>query len=126
QLPPAGATMYVARLISTAVVLELGPVLAALMIAGRVGSGIASEIASMKVTEQIDALRAEGTDPVKKLATTRLVACVLMIPVLTIITNGLAIFGGWLIGRLSLGIDSYFYWALGLPAFRQRDIVLGV
>ena len=65
---PAGATMYVSRLISTSVVLGLGPVLAALMIAGRVGSGIASEIASMKVTEQIDALRAEGTDPIQKLA----------------------------------------------------------
>src|SRR5437667_9075834 len=60
QLQPYGATMYVSRLISTSVVLELGPVLAALMIAGRVGSGIASEIASMKVTEQIDALRAEA------------------------------------------------------------------
>ena len=60
QLEPYGATMYVSRLISTSVVRELGPVLAALMIAGRVGTGIASEIASMKVTEQLDALRAEG------------------------------------------------------------------
>src|SRR5881296_4000812 len=126
QLEPYGAVQYISRLISTSVVLELGPVLAALMIAGRVGSGIASEIASMKVTEQIDALRAEGTDPVKKLATTRLVACVLMIPVLTIITNGIAIFGGWLIARLSLGIDSYFYWTWAFEAIEQRDIVLGL
>jgi len=126
QLQPYGATMYVSRLISTSVVLELGPVLAALMIAGRVGSGIASEIASMKVTEQIDALRAEGTDPIQKLASTRLVACVLMIPVLTIITNGIAIFGGWLIARLSLGIDSYFYWTWAFEAIEQRDIVLGL
>ena len=126
QLEPFGATMYVSRLISTSVVRELGPVLAALMIAGRVGSGIASEIASMKVTEQIDALRAEGTDPIRKLATTRLVACVLMIPVLTIITNGVAIFGGWLIARLYLGIDSYFYWTWAFEAIQQRDIVLGL
>ncbi len=126
QLEPYGATMYVSRLISTSVVRELGPVLAALMIAGRVGSGIASEIASMKVTEQIDALRAEGTDPIRKLATTRLVACVLMIPVLTIITNGVAIFGGWLIARLYLGIDSYFYWTWAFEAIQQRDIVLGL
>lgn len=126
QLEPYGATMYVSRLISTSVVRELGPVLAALMIAGRVGSGIASEIASMKVTEQIDALRAEGTDPIRKLATTRLVACVLMIPVLTIITNGIAIFGGWLIARLYLGIDSYFYWTWAFEAIQQRDIVLGL
>ena len=126
QLEPYGATIYVSRLISTSVVRELGPVLAALMIAGRVGSGIASEIASMKVTEQIDALRAEGTDPIQKLATTRLVACVLMIPVLTIITNGIAIFGGWLIARLYLGIDSYFYWTWAFEAIQQRDIVVGL
>ena len=126
QLEPYGATIYVSRLISTSVVRELGPVLAALMIAGRVGSGIASEIGSMKVTEQLDALRAEGTDPIQKLASTRLVACVLMIPVLTIITNGVAIFGGWLIARLYLGIDSYFYWTWAFEAIQQRDIVLGL
>ncbi len=120
QLEPYGASMYVSRLISTSVVRELGPVLAALMIAGRVGSGIASEIASMQVTEQIDALRAEGTDPIRKLAT------LLMIPLLTIITNGIAIFGGWLVARLYLGIDSYFYWTWAFEAIRQRDIVLGL
>ncbi len=102
QLEPYGAGMYVSRLISTSVVRELGPVLAALMIAGRVGTGIASEIASMQVTEQIDALRAEGTDPIQKLATTRLVACVLMVPVLTILANGIAISGGLLVARLYL------------------------
>jgi phospholipid/cholesterol/gamma-HCH transport system permease protein len=126
QLEPYGATIYVSRLISTSVVRELGPVLAALMIAGRVGSGIASELASMQVTEQIDALRAEGTDPIQKLVTTRLVACVLMIPLLTIITNGVAIFGGWLIARLYLGIDSYFYWTWAFEALTPRDMFLGL
>ena len=126
QLEPYGATMYVSRLISTSVVRELGPVLAALMIAGRVGTGIASEIASMKVTEQLDALRAEGTDPIQKLAATRLLACVLVIPLLTIITNGVAILGGWMIARLYLGIDSYFYWTWAFEALRQRDLVLGL
>ncbi|MEK6549874.1 MAG: ABC transporter permease, partial [Nitrospirota bacterium] len=70
QLEPYGAVPYVSKLVSASVVRELGPVLAALMIAGRVGSGIASELATMQVTEQIDALRAEGTDPIKKLITT--------------------------------------------------------
>ncbi|WP_447972518.1 MlaE family ABC transporter permease [Nitrospira sp. Kam-Ns4a] len=126
QLEPYGAVMYVSRLISTSVVRELGPVLAALMIAGRVGSGIASEIASMKVTEQIDALRAEGTDPIRKLATTRLVACLVMIPVLTVITNAIAIAGGWLVARLYLGIDSFFYWTWAFEALRLRDLVQGV
>jgi phospholipid/cholesterol/gamma-HCH transport system permease protein len=126
QLQPYGATMYVSRLISASVVRELGPVLAALMIAGRVGSGIASEIASMKVTEQIDALRAEGTDPIQKLAASRLVACVLMIPVLTIITNAMAMLGGWVIARLYLSIDSYLYWTWALAGIKQHDIVLGL
>jgi phospholipid/cholesterol/gamma-HCH transport system permease protein len=126
QLEPYGATIYVSRLISTSVVRELGPVLAALMIAGRVGTGIASEIASMKVTEQIDALRAEGTDPIQKLATTRLVACLLMIPMLTIIANAIAILGGWLIARLYLSIDSYFYWTWAFEAIGPRDLALGL
>src|SRR5437899_909174 len=94
QLEPYGAVQYISRLISTSVVRELGPVLAALMIAGRVGSGIASELASMQVTEQIDALRAEETDPIKKLVTPRLVASVIMVPVLTVLTNGIALLGG--------------------------------
>ncbi|HET9961393.1 MAG TPA: ABC transporter permease [Nitrospiraceae bacterium] len=126
QLEPYGAMIYVSRLISTSVVRELGPVLAALMIAGRVGTGIASELASMTVTEQIDALRAEGTDPVHKLATTRLIACLLMIPLLTVIADGVAMFGGWLVARLYLGIDSYFYWSWAFEALRQRDLVLGL
>ena len=125
QLEPYGATIYVSRLISTSVVRELGPVLASLMIAGRVGTGIASEIASMTVTEQIDALRAEGTDPIHKLATTRLIACLCMIPLLTIIADGIAMCGGWLVARLYLGIDSYFYWTWAFEALRQRDLVLG-
>ncbi|MGQ0810971.1 MAG: MlaE family ABC transporter permease [Nitrospiraceae bacterium] len=126
QLEPYGATIYVSRLISTSVVRELGPVLAALMIAGRVGTGIASELASMTVTEQIDALRAEGTDPIHKLATTRLLACIAMIPLLTMITDGIAILGGWLVARLYLGIDSYFYWTWAFEALRQGDLVLGL
>ncbi len=126
QLEPYGATMYVSRLISTSVVSELGPVLASLMIAGRVGTGIASEIASMKVTEQLDALRAEGTDPIRKLAGTRLAACLVMIPILTIITSGIAMLGGWLVARLYLGIDSYFYWTWAFEALHKRDIVLGL
>ncbi len=126
QLEPYGATIYVSRLISESVVRELGPVLAALMIAGRVGTGIASEIASMKVTEQIDALRAEGTDPIQKLAATRLIACILMIPILTIITDCIAILGGWLVARLYLAIDSYFYWTWAFEAVQIDDLVLGL
>jgi phospholipid/cholesterol/gamma-HCH transport system permease protein len=126
QLQPFGAVPYVSRLVSTSVVRELGPVLAALMIAGRVGTGIASELASMQVTEQIDALRAEGTDPIKKLVTTRLLACLLMVPVLTVITDGVAMAGGYLIARLYLNIDSFFYWTWAFEALRSIDLVYGV
>ena len=126
QLQPFGAVPYVSRLVSTSVVRELGPVLAALMIAGRVGTGIASELASMQVTEQIDTLRAEGTDPIKKLVTTRLLACLLMVPVLTVITNGVAMAGGYLIARLYLNIDSFFYWTWAFEALRSIDLVYGV
>ena len=116
QLEPYGAVQYISRLISTSVVRELGPVLAALMIAGRVGSGIASELASMQVTEQIDALRAEGTDPIKKLVTPRLVASLIMVPVLTVITNGIALLGGFLIAN--------FY--LAFEALRFHDLIYGL
>jgi phospholipid/cholesterol/gamma-HCH transport system permease protein len=126
QLEPYGAVPYVSRLVSTSVVRELGPVLAALMIAGRVGSGIASELASMQVTEQIDALRAEGTDPIKKLVTTRLLATLIMVPVLTVITNGVAIFGGYVIARFYLSIDSFFYWTWAFEALRLVDLVYGL
>jgi phospholipid/cholesterol/gamma-HCH transport system permease protein len=126
QLEPYGATIYVSRLVSTSVVRELGPVLAALMIAGRVGTGIASELASMQVTEQIDAMRAEGTDPIQKLVSTRLIACILMIPILTILTDGIGMVGGWLIATVTLSIDSYFYWTWALEALLPRDLALGL
>jgi phospholipid/cholesterol/gamma-HCH transport system permease protein len=126
QLEPYGATIYVSKLISASVVRELGPVLAALMIAGRVGTGIASEIASMKVTEQLDALRAEGTDPVQKLVTTRVIACVLMIPVLTVLTDGIALIGGWTVAVTALSINSYFYWTWALQAIGIQDVLLGL
>lgn len=126
QLEPYGAVMYVSRLLSTSVVREMGPVLAGLMIAGRVGSGIASELASMMVTEQIDALRAEGTDPIKKLVSTRLVASLIMVPVLTVIMNGIAIFGGFFIARFYLSIDSFFFWTWAFEALRSHDLIFGL
>src|SRR5881296_3919906 len=126
QLQPFGAVPYVSRLVSTSVVRELGPVLAALMIAGRVGTGIASELASMQVTEQIDALRAEGTDPIKKLVSPRLVASLIMVPVLTIITNGIALLGGFVIAHFYLSIDPYFYWTWAFEALRLHDLIYGL
>ena len=85
---------------------ELGPVLTALMVAGRNSSGIASELGSMKVTEQIDAMRALGTDPIQKLVTPRLIATSVMLPLLTIIADFMGMFGGWVIAHFVLSIES--------------------
>jgi phospholipid/cholesterol/gamma-HCH transport system permease protein len=105
-----GATLFVGGLVTASMVRELGPVLAGLTVAGRVGSGIAAELGSMKVTEQIDALNTLGTDPIKKLVTPRLVALVIMLPVLTIINDVVGIIGGSIIGSLVVGIPTGVYW----------------
>ena len=110
QLRTFGATMYIGRLVAGSMIRELGPVLAGLMVAGRVGSGIAAQLGSMKVTEQIDALNTLGTDPIKKLVTPRVIAALVMLPVLTIINDMVGIFGGNLIASLMLGLPTSLYW----------------
>lgn len=110
QLQTFGATMYIGRLVAGSMIRELGPVLAGLMVAGRVGSGIAAQLGSMKVTEQIDALNTLGTDPIKKLATPRVLAALVMLPVLTIINDMVGIIGGNIIATLMLGLPSSLYW----------------
>jgi phospholipid/cholesterol/gamma-HCH transport system permease protein len=104
-----GATIYIGRLVGSSMVRELGPVLTALMVAGRVGAGIAAQLGSMKVTEQIDALNVLGTDPIKKLVTPRLVAAMLMLPVLTVITDLIGILGGLLIAVVKLDLTADLY-----------------
>lgn len=126
QLAPIGAVHQVAKLISLTFVREVGPVLAAIMIAGRVGSAIAAELASMKATEQVDAIRAMGIDPIKTLVTPRLIACVVMVPMLTILLDAAAMVGGWLISVLYLGRDPLFYWVLSGSALRWSDLALGL
>jgi len=110
QLRTFGATQYIGSLVSASMIRELGPVLAGLMVAGRVGSGVAAQIGSMRVTEQIDALTTLGTDPIKKLVTPRLLAGLIMLPVLTVINDLVGILGGNLIARVYVGLPSSFYW----------------
>src|ERR1700712_5589955 len=110
SLQTFGATMYIGRLVSASMIRELGPVLAGLMVAGRVGSGIAAQLGSMRVTEQIDALNTLGTDPIKKLVTPRVLAALVMLPVLTIINDFVGIVGGNLIATLLIGIPTGQYW----------------
>jgi phospholipid/cholesterol/gamma-HCH transport system permease protein len=99
-----GSVNKTGTLVALTLVRELGPVLTALMMAARNSSGMASELGSMKVTEQIDAMRALGTDPVQKLVTPRLIATCVMLPLLKIIADFVGIFGGWMISYLFLHI----------------------
>jgi phospholipid/cholesterol/gamma-HCH transport system permease protein len=110
QLKSFGATMYLGRFISASMIRELGPVLAGLMVAGRVGSGIAAQLGSMRVTEQIDALNTMGTDPIKKLATPRVLAALIMLPMLTIINDFVGIIGGNIIASTVAGVPTSVYW----------------
>src|SRR6201982_284548 len=101
-----GSITLIGQLVSTSMVRELGPVLTGLMVAGRNSSGMASELGSMKVTEQIDAMRALGTDPTKKLVTPRMIASVVMLFFLTVISDLVGLGGGWILSRLTLGLDT--------------------
>src|SRR3954464_9214755 len=110
QLQAFGATDYIGSLISASMIRELGPVLAGLMVAGRVGSGIAAQLGSMRVTEQIDALNTLGTDPIKKLVTPRVLAALIMLPVLTVINDFVGIIGGNVIALFVVGLPTGQYW----------------
>ena len=105
-----GARTLVGQLVGASMIRELGPVLTALMLAGRVGSGIAAELGSMTVTDQINALRSLGTDPVRKLVVPRVLASTFMAPVLTVIADAFAIVAGWIISVTNLSVGSSTYW----------------
>jgi phospholipid/cholesterol/gamma-HCH transport system permease protein len=121
-----GARQQVGRLVSLSMVRELGPVLTALMVTGRVGSGMAAELGSMVVTQQIDALRVLGTDPVRKLVAPRLLAGIVMVPILTVISDTLGIFGGGLISVFNLHLSWTYYWRSVGSALVVNDLVMGL
>src|SRR5688500_800358 len=121
-----GARPFVGRLVSASMIKELGPVLTGLMLAGRVGSGVAAELGSMMVTDQINALRALGTDPIRKLVVPRLLAGFFMTPVLTIIADGVGIVGGWIIAVTQLRVASSLYWTSILEGLYLEDAWMGL
>jgi phospholipid/cholesterol/gamma-HCH transport system permease protein len=121
-----GARPFVGRLVSAAMVKELGPVLSGLMLAGRVGSGIAAELGSMNVTDQINALRALGTDPVRKLVVPRVLAGFFMTPVLTVVADVVGILGGWLIAVFQLRVASSLYWTSVTEGLYLQDAWMGL
>lgn len=121
-----GATGQVGMIVSITLVRELGPVLTALLVAGRNASGIASELGSMKVTEQIDAMRALGTDPIQKLVTPRMIATCAMLPCLTVISDFVGLIGGFVIAKLQLGLSGSQYWTTAYQALQYNDIAQGL
>jgi phospholipid/cholesterol/gamma-HCH transport system permease protein len=121
-----GARSMVGRLVSASMVKELGPVLTGLMVAGRVGSGIAAELGSMMVTEQIAALRALGTDPIRKLVMPRILAGTLMVPVLTVISVAVGVSGAWLVVVTQLKVASSVYWNSVVMGLYVQDVWMGI
>ncbi len=121
-----GATDQVGQIVAITLVRELGPVLTAVIVAGRNASGIASELGSMKVTEQIDAMRALGTDPIQKLVTPRMIATCAMLPCLTVIADLVGLFGGYVIAIPTLGLSASQYWTTAYQALEYNDIVQGL
>ena len=117
---------YIGSVIMRSVIIELGPVLTALIVGGRVGSSIAAELGAMKVTEQIDALRAMAINPVRYLVVPRVVACVIMIPVLTIFADAIAIFGGFVVSITSIGVSAHTYTTSLKDFFYMKDLVSGL
>ncbi len=113
-------------LVCLTLVRELGPVLTAIMVAGRNSSGMASELGSMKVTEQIDAMRALGTDPVQKLVTPRVIATCTMLPLLTVIADFVGLLGGWVIAYLFLSLTSRQYWSSSWQVIEWSDFTQGL
>jgi phospholipid/cholesterol/gamma-HCH transport system permease protein len=121
-----GGRSSVGRLVSASMVKELGPVLTALIVAGRVGSGIAAELGSMMVTDQIAALRALGTDPVRKLVIPRVIAGTVMLPVLTVVSDAIGMFGGSIISATQLSVATSVYWNNVVQGLYVSDIWMGL
>jgi phospholipid/cholesterol/gamma-HCH transport system permease protein len=121
-----GGREVVGRLVSASMVKELGPVLTALMVTGRVGSGIAAELGSMTVTDQISALRALGADPIRKLVIPRVVAGTVMLPLLTIVSDAVGIAGGWIISTMQLRVASSVYWNNVVQGLYLDDLWMGL
>jgi phospholipid/cholesterol/gamma-HCH transport system permease protein len=125
QLKPFAATSYVGGMVCVTMVKELGPVLASLMVSGRVGAAITAELGTMVVTEQVDAMRVEGTDVIKRLVTPRLKATVLAMPLLVILTDTVALLGGYLIA-IGYDINPLMYYK-SLPQFMVfQDLIEGI
>ena len=121
-----GETALTGDVVSLALVRELGPTITGLLVAGRNASGMASELGSMLVTEQVDAMRAMGTDPIRKLVTPRVAATVLVLPLLTAMADFLGLIGGYVVSTLTLRIGAVEFWTRALNILEFSDIMQGI
>jgi len=121
-----GAANYVGKVISVGFVMELGPVLTALLVGGRVGAGITAELGSMNVTEQIDAIRALGADPVKKLVAPRVLACTVAMPILALMADVVGIIGGMFVAVAEQGLTTAWYMDQVLTTVDISEVLHGL
>jgi phospholipid/cholesterol/gamma-HCH transport system permease protein len=126
SLPSLGIKYYIGSVVSKSLVRELGPVLTALIVGGRIGAGMTAEIGTMKVTEQIDALRAMAADPVKKLVVPKLLATLVMLPALTVLGDALGILGGLVVAVVQLDLPAGLYLNDVFDSLTLADVSSGV
>ena len=126
QFRAIGQESRLGGVIGISVLKQIGPVLAAVMIAGRVGGAISAELGTMRVTEQIDALQVMGTDPIAYLVVPRVLACLIMVPVLTVFSDLLGVLGGWFVVVRGYGVDNGEYWAFSRAFVGPYDIFTGL
>lgn len=126
QFTRFGQTALTGDVVAIALVRELGPTLTGLLVAGRCSSGIASELGSMLVTEQVDAMRAMGTDPSRKLVTPRVIATILVLPLLTALTDFVGLIGGSLASVFTLRLDAVQFWTRAIDALEFGDLMQGL
>lgn len=121
-----GGKLYVPKIVALAILREMGPVFTSLLVAGRIGSGIASEVGSMKVTQQIDAIRALGTSPVKRIVIPRMIASLIALPVLTLFADYIGLFGAMIVCVKELGINQEYFIAKSIETLRIVDFLTGM
>jgi phospholipid/cholesterol/gamma-HCH transport system permease protein len=126
QLAPFGATLFVGRFVAASMLRELGPVLSGIMVAGRVGAGIAAELGAMKVTEQLDALETLGAEPVRVLVLPRVLAAVIAVPCLALIADAAGLFGASLVATAYLGVPMRAFWGAAQDQVALDGFIAGV
>lgn len=124
-LQTMGAVPYIGKVVSLSIMRELGPVFTALVVGGRVGAGIAAEIGSMRVTEQVDAIRALGADPIKKLVVPRVLATTIMLPFVALFADIIGIFGGLLISYMTFGVSPTLFYKSAITTIQSMDFISG-